>query len=767
MSDQFFVQKPALTPLFFCAAALWASCAAGLVVLEAITGAGLHAFGFAGLAVAIVCAVLLVRRGLSSVVLLVLGAGLGMMCACVGALHMHLAQDIAHRNGLTQYRFQIVEDVHESEYGRYSIAIASDEAGNSFRVRVNLPADSDALCWDVFYKQCSIRAPSQAAQSYYWRKGCVGSITPYDLDLRKPKGPLGLIAHIREAGLSEYQSSSGEGVLLLRSIAFGDRGSLFASPFYGTVKRCGLAHIVAVSGAHLSIAVAALALLLQILRFPKRLSICFQAVFVVAYVLFTGAPHSAVRACAMVLCLLFAFFGKRRNMALNSLSVCIIVFLALQPQLALSTSLALSAAATLGIVLFSGYFSWWIYTFLNCARPLCEILGMTFAALFCTLPITVSLFGQLSFIAPLSNVLVAPVFAILCVGGMLAAVLSALFHAPLFCVLAVGFAQLFCDTLTLLANVPYAATVVSAPWWLIAFTTLSAGVAIIKLWPRPSWKAAASLVSSLLAFALALIVCAPTSHGTEIVMLDVGQGDAFVLRSGKDALLIDTGNQDSAVLQALARSGVHHLDAVLISHPDSDHCAALPSIIQFVEVDRVLVAKDLLDCSCFNCRSLRLSAGDIPLVGLECGSAFSWGAFSARVLAPESFVDEGGNDDSLVVRIEIDANSDGVGDASALFCGDAETEVLDTLASKGELDSVDILKVGHHGSKHALSPELLEVLTPRIALISAGQNNRYGHPNPDTLALLEEAEVEILRTDTSGDVVCIIEASSLKVSTLR
>ncbi|MBQ9069122.1 MAG: DNA internalization-related competence protein ComEC/Rec2, partial [Eggerthellaceae bacterium] len=187
----------------------------------------------------------------------------------------------------------------------------------------------------------------------------------------------------------------------------------------------------------------------------------------------------------------------------------------------------------------------------------------------------------------------------------------------------------------------------------------------------------------------------------------------------------------------------------------------------FVEVDRVLVAADLLECSCSHCTSLRSSVGNDLIVGVRAGDQMSWGAFHATILSPAHFRDEGGNDDSVVMCVGIDPDGDGAIDARALFCGDAESEVLKSLIDQGTLGQVDIFKVGHHGSKGAFTYDQLAVLDPQIALVSAGQGNRYGHPNQETIELLEKAGVVVLRTDVSGDVVCKLTRERIEVSTIQ
>ncbi|MFR8045343.1 MAG: ComEC/Rec2 family competence protein, partial [Eggerthella lenta] len=163
----------------------------------------------------------------------------------------------------------------------------------------------------------------------------------------------------------------------------------------------------------------------------------------------------------------------------------------------------------------------------------------------------------------------------------------------------------------------------------------------------------------------------------------------------------------------------------------------------------------------------RKLAGDGGVVGLRQGDALQVGSFDLQAVWPERFSDEGGNADSLCLVADADIDGDGASEWRALFTGDAERDQLRALIDEGLVDSVDLYKVGHHGSKNALDDEEAAVLSPRIALVSAGARNRYGHPAQDTLDRLEAAGARVFRTDEQGDVSCKLTADRIEVDTLR
>lgn len=152
---------------------------------------------------------------------------------------------------------------------------------------------------------------------------------------------------------------------------------------------------------------------------------------------------------------------------------------------------------------------------------------------------------------------------------------------------------------------------------------------------------------------------------------------------------------------------------------------------------------------------------------LAVGDVITVGSVAFKVIAPEGLTDNGENDDSICLIATTDLNDDGVGEWRALFAGDAESEVLDSLNDEGTLEDIDILKVSHHGAKSALDEELMAVLKPEIALISVGERNRYGHPAANTVSLLESCDAEVFRTDLQGDVVCSLNQTSISIRTMK
>lgn len=262
------------------------------------------------------------------------------------------------------------------------------------------------------------------------------------------------------------------------------------------------------------------------------------------------------------------------------------------------------------------------------------------------------------------------------------------------------------------------------------------------------------------------------TSASEIRALDVGQGDALLVRSERSALLVDTGMDDTELLKGLAELGVRKLDAVLVTHPDADHCGSLEALRGAVEVGRVLVAQDGLTCTCENCTGLRRAAERVSpgtLEGVSPGDVIEIGAFTARVVGPDEYQDEGGNDDSVCLVVEYaprEAKGEN-GAWTALLCGDAEAEQLETYLEEGRISDIDLLKVPHHGAKAGLTEDVVSALSPDIAVVSVGADNSYGHPASEIVGMLEAAGTSVLRTDQQGAISVRFEADRLAVATDR
>lgn len=785
--------RPTPPPLFFFATGFWIVTVGLYTFCQDLTSSMIASVFALSIGVGLVVGFLLFlgyKRNSSPlrvrVLLCALGCTLGATCACAAAFSLqdNMKNAIADTSG--SYYFEISEDGQAGEYGNSCIAKTTLTNGQSVHVRLFFQKDEPLLKYgDTIEAQVSLVEPKDQVRQYFWQKGLVGSALISTFEIVESAGPLALLTAFRKEGLSLFEDAKEEynaGAVLMKALLFGDRSGLYEDSFYQEIRIVGLAHLVAVSGAHLAIVSAFLAAFLKALKLSRFPFIFVQVLFIVLYLFCTALPVSALRAACMASISLSSFFSKRRNSSLNALAICVVVLIAFSPQCALSVSFLFSVLSTLGIIVLGSLFRSWIKLLLpKLPSWMQEALTLTLSASLLTVPLGAAYFSQVSLVSPFSNVVAVPFFALLCTGGLLVVGVALIFPplgVHLVSIALVG-SSAFMELISLIARVPYA----SLPASLSITTALVVGlgifVALWAWWPTLTRKNLLCAMTSLLACLLSVIIVLPLLSNDAIIMLNVGQGDAFVVRSQGRQVLIDTGNRDKDLLRGLGRQGIYSLDAVVVSHGDDDHCGSLPALKGVVQVGQVLVAADTLKCECVSCESLIEIATDLVgeegIVPLSLGDSLNIGRFTLETIWPSQFKDEGGNADSLTLLLRTKstqpsgffaAKNPSRENWQALFCGDAEAEEIKTMVEEGRVGDIDVLKVGHHGSRVSLDKELIELLSPEVALVSAGAFNRYGHPADETLDLLESINCLIVRTDEEGDVVCTFKDGRLEVVAL-
>ncbi|MCI9128754.1 MAG: DNA internalization-related competence protein ComEC/Rec2 [Eggerthellaceae bacterium] len=682
-----------------------------------------------------------------------MGAALGLMAAVAVADGYALADE-----GAKVVSVEVLQDSSASDFGYTTVCRATLAQGGSVKVRMHTK-DESLLTGQRFACASALKPLKEHAKEMFRSQGISAQLSDPKLGDELTDPAMSESISIRARAIDAIRSHAGASSPLICALACGYRQDMANTVLYDRFKACGLAHLVAVSGAHMSIVLAMLLYCLSLFRAPKALAVSLSSLLVILYLTFTGFPISAVRSAIMSVLGLASFFAKRRPAALNSIGICVIAFICTDPISCMSVSLFLSAGSTLGIVLFAHLVSSWVPSVPKAVRTLVvEPASLTLSSNLVTNPVSAALFSQLSLIAPIANIVAAIPFTIACAASLASAALSLLLpdlawlimraceisviplEASVFAMSCVPFASIPCTVDPLLALV--ASIVSCALLWI--------------LWPKPGKRLFCALGGMALGAALLLALPLLLPKGDSITALDVGQGDAILVRSGQSAVLVDTGNSDSMLREELARAHVASLDAVLITHPDDDHCASLPSLLSYVEVGCILVADDLTSCECGKCdelmRSIEEAAPGMDVEGLRVGDEVAVGRFKLETVWPERFEDEGGNGDSLCMLVKLDSDEDGQADHQALLTGDAESEQLASMVKSGRVGDIDLLKVGHHGSKVSLSEELAGIIRPEAALISAGAQNRYGHPSQEVLDALASADCQVLRTDEDGTI---------------
>ena len=582
---------------------------------------------------------------------------------------------------------------------------------------------------------------------------------------------------------------------------------------YQSFSELGLTHILAISGLNVAIYVGAVLWLLGRLPLTRESRLAWAIAAVPVYVLLTGASPSVVRAGIMAM---LALYAARRHLlkdGLNVLAAAAFVMLAWNPYFLYDVSFQLSFAVTAGIMTGTPLLN----RLVRIERPvLRSAVSVTIVAQCVSFPLTVTYFNTFSFLSFPANFVIVPLFSFGVMPlGSVAMLLSYAWPggAAALAFVAERLASLTFRVVTWTASFDGATSIWPTPplWWIgayyAAFFALLAAAGD-RLPPiggsgvrrrLPAMPRGRSVGTALCAAAFAVVVAyayAPNAFDRSAVVsfLDVGQGEAILVRTpyGKH-LLIDGGGTvrfgkpgeewrlrndpfevgADVVVPLLKKRGVQRLDALVLSHADTDHIGGLQAVVDSIPVRRVLFNGTVKEGETSEKLFRAIVTKRIPLTAVYDGMVVRADpATTLRVLYPRPpkadgrFVQGEQNELSVVMLMTVYGKS-------FLFTGDigaaeegAIAEALRSGSTAAMPARVDVLKAAHHGSQTSTSDEWLEATKPGAAVISAGRNNVYGHPHPAVTSRLRAAGIPTFRTDLHGEVQFRIAPRGWSVRTM-
>ena len=245
----------------------------------------------------------------------------------------------------------------------------------------------------------------------------------------------------------------------------------------------------------------------------------------------------------------------------------------------------------------------------------------------------------------------------------------------------------------------------------------------------------------------------------EVHFLDIGQGDSALLFCGEKAMLIDGGKikNNQKLISRLKELNVTHLDAVICSHPDEDHCGGLAAVLAGTETDAFYCSVDSWHTKAFSDVVKYADEQGVCVTVPSPGDSFSFGGASVEFLGPVQDYGDDPNEGSLVARVRY-------GETSVLFTGDMGFEAEDDMLSANVDVSATVLKVAHHGSAGSSSAEFLDAVNPQCAVISVGADNDYGHPTEAALNRLSALHIPVYRTDLLGEIVASSDGKTVTIT---
>ncbi len=556
---------------------------------------------------------------------------------------------------------------------------------------------------------------------------------------------------------------------LVDALVLGRRGGI-DSELRDRFARSGLVHLLSISGFHVGLITAWVFLLCRLARMPRTSALATAAGLCAAYVAFLGWPPPAARAAALAAVVTRCRLRQRHVQANAVLAATCLAVLLVDPWAALDLGGWLSAAALWGASTFTRWSDralgtgFWV-------RTAASSLGATLA----TAPITAAFLGTVALAGLLLNFAAIPLAALAVPGVLASLILRPVWtgaaeamaagaglglHLLELCAVAgsaVPAGHVMVEPGTPGAIMPWVAVLVLAVWALGERNTVA------EAGRRIAWSAVAAMWLSLMPGSAR--GSPDGGRGLALHFLDVGQGDGAALRTpGGRWIVIDAGPAGDrgdagrrVMVPFLERRGARELAAIVVSHAHADHLGGVPALLGRFPVGIVLEPGGPVPDPAY---AAFLSALDREGIGwhpARAGDRFTLDGVEFTVLHPGADWAEWGedvNEDSVVLLVRY-------GDFEALLTGDAGFPAEAML--RGKIRWVDLLKVGHHGSRRSTGEELLDSLRPLAAVISVGRN-AYGHPSPETTARLESRRVQILRTDRDGTVSVTTDGTTMTIS---
>ncbi len=546
----------------------------------------------------------------------------------------------------------------------------------------------------------------------------------------------------------------GDGGQLLPGLAIGDT-SRVNDTLDSAMKSSSLSHLTAVSGANCAVVIGLIMIGGRAIGLRRGVRIAASLIVLAGFVVLVTPDPSVLRAALMAAIVLAALSSGRPLRGLPVLACAIILLLVFDPWLGRSYAFVLSVLATGGILLLAGPIARLLMRWLPVWAA--AVISVPLAAQLACQPVLVLLDASLPLYGVIANVLAAPAAPLATVIGLVACVLLPL--VPPLGQLAAWLAWLPSAWIAAVAHFFTGLPLARLPWpegaggavLLAVITVLATALVLVPLGRTGRSALALALACVLVVSAVVAVAARITERlnrpgDWQYAVCDVGQGDAVLVRSAGRIALVDTGQAPVLLSRCLDSLGIGHIDLLVLSHFDLDHVGGITAILG--RVDQVIVGPSAGEADDAIVRELVDAGARVQQVSQ--GATGILGELRWRVLWPPTKFPgiEPGNNTSLAMTFHAEPNCERTC-ASSLFLGDLGADAQSRmLALNPALGRVDVIKVGHHGSRDQ-DARVYERAAAMVALIGVGENT-YGHPHPDILLVLSSTGATIGRTDLDG-----------------
>lgn len=638
----------------------------------------------------------------------------------------------------------------------------------------------------------NFEAPANPGQfdskSYYKNEGLLGVLKADEISLQRNSHSFSPDIYLHKLNLSiseKYQKLLGiRDAGSLSAMVLGDKRNL-DEEIKELYQENSISHLLAISGLHISLVAGAVYLFLKKLKISFKFPLFFASIILFTYGMFTGFSISTTRAVIMMCMFFFSFLLGRSYDLPNSLAVSAIIQMFINHRVIYQISFQLSFLAVIGIFYIMPELMYIFKIDYKNKKGINKVFLMVLSSIICSisiniasLPVILANFYELSLIGVFLNIIVIPLMSILVITGLLGGFVSLITEAAGKFIL--GASYYILNIYTFLCKIGNNFTslrlILGKPekWQIITYYILIflifyflshkrrlEKIKILKNNTVLPFKMFKRIFVTILTLSLGFFILVYKKEEFSLNMLDIGQGDCFVISDEhKNIYISDCGSTtvDKAgkqrLLPFLKSKGWKRINTIFVSHMDKDHVNGVNDLLKCPEItiDKIIISvsykSDNLNCT--ELEELKALTKDrkINLLYMKKGDEIRSGDLGFKCLYPtgnEHIEDQ--NEASIVMRMEYKG-------ISVLFTGDiagtTEEEVM-KLTDKETLDC-DILKVCHHGSKNSSSPEFLKNVDPKFYLISCGLMNRYGHPHKAALERMAEEGGKIFRTDHMGAV---------------
>ncbi len=583
--------------------------------------------------------------------------------------------------------------------------------------------------------------------------------------------------------LEKYKTILGEREAgSLSAMVLGDK-SLLDAEIKELYQENSISHLLSISGLHISIVSGAILIFLKKLRMGFKSSLITSGLVLIFYGFFTGFSVSTARAVIMMCIIFFSFLAGRSYDLPSSLAFSAIIILLINHKSLYQTAFQLSYLSVIGIFYImpelNHIFNIHSLNVKGYRRGLYYLLSSLICSVsvtIATLPVILGTYYEISMAGILLNIAVVPLMALLVVTGLAGGFISLVselagrfFLGTSYYIL--NFYTVLCNS----GNKAGALRIITGKpeKWQIAvyYITIAVLVYLLCVLKKRDRKDKSRkdknrnrvkrICFAVGTIALSFVILTHKKEEFSLNMLDIGQGDCFVMSGERGEVYIsDCGSSSERevgkykLLPFLKYNGWGRIKGIFVSHADKDHISGIIDLLKCeeIKVDKIFVSESyknkILHCEEFNTMKMLANNRKISLYYLSGKEEIRDGKFSFLTLYPEKEASISiHNEASIVMRMSYE-------NLSVLFTGDIgkETEKLLLERVGKEYLDCDILKVGHHGSRHSSSSEFLEAADPAVYLISAGKGNSYGHPHKEALERMAYEKGEIYSTDKLGAV---------------